>query len=92
MNKHIGSSLNEFLVEEDLLVESELIAIKRILAYQVEKAMLEKHMSKTQMAQKMGTSRSALARFLDIKNTSVTLYTLEKAARAIGKKLHVAIA
>ena len=45
MNKHIGSNLNELLAEEDLLVESELIAIKRILAYQVEKAMLKKKLS-----------------------------------------------
>lgn len=92
MNKHIGSSLNDFLAEENLLVESELVAIKRILAAQVEQAMHDKHMSKTTMAKKMGTSRSALERLLDAKNTSITLYTLEKAARAIGKRLLVAIA
>ncbi len=91
MNKHIGSSLNEFLAEEDLLIESELVAIKRILASQVEKAMHDKHYSKTQMADEMGTSRAALERLLSSTNTSVTLYTLEKAARAVGKKLHVAI-
>ncbi len=92
MNKHIGSSLNDFLAEEDLLIESELVAIKRILAVQVEKAMHDKHLSKTGMAKKMGTSRSALERLLDAKNTSITLSTLEKAARAVGKKLLVAIA
>ncbi len=90
--KHIGSSLNEFLAEEDLLIESELVAIKRLLAAQVEKAMRDKEMSKTKMAKKMGTSRMALERLLDSTNTSVTLHTLERAAHAVGKKLHIAIA
>ena len=90
-NKHIGSSLNEFLAEEDLLIESELMAIKRLLAAQVEKAMHDKEMSKTRMAKKMGTSRTALERLLEPTNTSVTLHTLERAAHAVGKKLHIAI-
>lgn len=91
MKKHIGSTLNEFLAEEDLLIESELVAIKRLLAFQVEKAMQDRDMSKTKMAKKMGTSRTALERLLDTTNTSVTLHTLEKAAHAVGKKLHIAI-
>lgn len=89
--KHIGSTLNEFLAEEDLLIESELVAIKRLLAAQVEKAMKDKEISKTKMAKKMGTSRMALERLLDSTNTSVTLHTLERAAHAVGKKLHIAI-
>lgn len=92
MNKHIGSSLNDFLAEEGLLAESELVAVKRIVALQVEKAMQEKALSKTKMAQNMGTSRAALDRLLDPTNTSITLHTLEKAARVIGRTLHVALA
>jgi antitoxin HicB len=91
MSKHIGSSLNEFLAQEDLLVESELIAVKRIIASQIEEAMHVKNISKTRMAQSMGTSRAALERLLDYANTSITLYTLEKAAHAVGKRLHVSI-
>lgn len=30
MNKYVGSSLNHFLAEENLLVKNELVAIKRI--------------------------------------------------------------
>ena len=41
------------------------------------------------MAALMDTSRSALDRLLDPENTSVTLNTLDNAARAIGKKLHI---
>jgi len=92
MNKHIGSSLNDFLAEEGLLAETELVAVKRIVALQVEKSMHEKALSKTKMAQRMGTSRAALDRLLDPTNTSITLHTLEKAARVIGRTLHVALA
>jgi antitoxin HicB len=91
MNKHIGSSLNDFLEEEGLLAESESVAVKRIVALQVQKAMNEKSLSKTKMAQHMGTSRAALDRLLDPANTAITLHTLEKAALAVGRRLHVSI-
>ncbi len=91
MKKNIGSSLNSFLKEEGLLESSELVAVKRLIASQIEQIMIDKDMSKTQMAEQMGTSRSALDRLLDPANISVTLQTLEKAARAVGRRLHVAI-
>ncbi len=90
--KHIGSSLNDFLEEEGLLEESELVAVKRIIAIQIEQTMRDKGISKTKMAEFMGTSRASLSRLLDPVNVSITLQTLDKAARAIGKRLHVAIA
>lgn len=91
MNKHIGSSLNDFLEEDGLLAESELVAVKRIIALQVEKAMNKEKLSKTKMARSMGTSRAALDRLLDPFNTAMTLHTLEKAARVIGRKLHFSL-
>ena len=91
MSKHIGSSLDSFLEEENILSESQLVAIKRIVALQVEKAMIEKELSKTKMEKSMGTSRAALERLLDPNNTAMTLHTLDKAARVIGRKLHVSI-
>ncbi len=91
MSKHIGSSLNDFLTEEDLLAESEVVAIKRIIAFQVEEKMHEKKLSKTTMAKRMGTSRAALDRLLDPSNVALTLLTLERAVRAVGRKLHVSI-
>ena len=92
MDKHIGSSFDDFLAEEGLLAEAEAIAIKRVVAFQLAKMMEDKHLSKTAMAKKMNTSRSALNRLLDPKNTSVTLQTLERAAHAIGKRLRVEFA
>jgi len=88
-NKYRGTTLDSFLEEEGLLEDAEAIAIKRVIAYELEKKMKKVHLSKTEIAAKMGTSRSALDRLLDPSNTSVTLNTLVKAAHFIGKKLHV---
>ena len=38
-NRHVGSSLDDFLREEGLLEEARAIAIKEAVAFQVQKAM-----------------------------------------------------
>ena len=72
MSKHIGSSFDDFLEEEDVLAEAEAIAAKRVIAFQLEKLMKEQKLTKTQLARRMKTSRSALERLLDPDNPSVT--------------------
>ena len=92
LNKEaIGSSFDDFLEEENLLAESEAVAIKRVIAFEVQKSMEEKHISKTEMAKRMGTSRSALTRLLDPLNNSITLATIETALAAIGKRVQIQI-
>jgi uncharacterized protein YaaW (UPF0174 family) len=91
-NKHIGSSFDSFLQDEGLLAEAEATAVKRVLAYQIQKEMAERNISKSTLATMMQTSRSSLDRLLDPENPSVTLLTLESAALALGKKLKVQIA
>jgi len=86
---HLGSSLDDFLIEDGLLAETNAIAIKRVLAWQVEQVMKEKKLSKTEMSKLMHTSRAALERLLNPENTSVTLKTMDKAAQAIGKQLKI---
>lgn len=90
-NKHMGSSFDEFLEEEGLYLEIEAIAVKRVLAYQIEQVMAKYHLSKTDMANKMQTSRSSLNRLLDPENTSVTLQTLARAAFVVGKRLDITL-
>lgn len=87
-NPHIGSSLDDFFAAEGTLEEIHLIAIKRVIAWQISEAMNKQNLNKTAMAQKMGTSRSSLDRLLDPNNTSVTLDTIERAAKAVGKRIH----
>ena len=52
-NRHTGSDFDSFLDEENLRVEVESAAIKRIIAWQIESAMKQAKISKTAMARKM---------------------------------------
>lgn len=91
-NKHLGSSFDDFLEEEGLRAETEAAAIKRVIAYQIEMEMKRAKLTKSAMAEKMRTSRSALDRLLDPANASITLQTLERAALALGKNLKIKLA
>jgi antitoxin HicB len=88
-NPRIGSSVDEFLDEQGLLKECEHQALKEILADQVRRAMAERNISKTAMAERMKTSRRQLDRLLDPKVENVTLATMAKAARAVGRELRI---
>jgi len=90
--KHIGSKFDDFLREEKLLEQVQAAAIKRVVAFQIEQEMMSKKLTKTEMASRMRTSRAALERLLDPDNASITLFTLERAASALGKKLKVELA
>ena len=91
-NKHLGSSFDDFLEEDGLRAETEATAIKRAIAYQIEMEMKRAKLTKSAMAEKMRTSRSALDRLLDPANASITLQTLERAALALGKNLKIKLA
>lgn len=88
-NKHVGSSLDDLLKETGDLAETNAAAIKRVVAWQISQKMKDEKITKKRMASMMSTSRSSLDRLLDPKNTSITLHTLNNAARAIGKTLHI---
>ena len=88
-NKHIGSSLDEFLKEEGVVAETRAVALKNAIAWQVQKAMEKEKITKVEMARRMHTSRAALDRLLTPGNASVTLQTLTRAARAMGRDLRI---
>lgn len=88
-NSHIGSSLDALLETTGELAEVDAIAIKRVIAWQVREKMETENITKVEMAKRMKTSRSALDRLLNPENTSVTLNTLDSAARAIGRRLRI---
>ncbi|HEX5330046.1 Fis family transcriptional regulator [Sulfuricurvum sp.] len=85
----IGTSFDDFLEAEGMLAEAEAVAIKRVIAYQLEETMKKEHITKTEMAKRMKTSRSAIDRLLDPLNTSITLATIESAVSAMGKRLQI---
>jgi antitoxin HicB len=85
----IGSTFDDFLKEEGTYEATQAVAIKRVLAWQVAKTMKRQRLTKAEMARRMDTSRSQLDRLLDPGRNSVTLETLTRAARAIGRQLKV---
>jgi DNA-binding Xre family transcriptional regulator len=87
--KHIGSNFDDFLKEEKIYEQAQATAIKRVVAYQIAEEMKKKKLTKTEMASRMKTSRAALERLLDPGNASITLFTLERAASVLGKRLTV---
>lgn len=88
-NKHVGSAFDDFLAEESLLAECETQALKEVLALQIRQSMEAEGLSKSAMARRMKTSRPAFERLFDRGNTSVTLHTLQRAAQALEKRLHL---
>ena len=89
--RYIGSSLDDFLEEEGVLEEAELVAAKRVLAFEIRQLMEQQHLSKSEMSRRMQTSRAAVDRILDPDNHAVTLATMEKAAAALGRRLQIAL-
>jgi len=91
-NKHIGSSFGDFLKDEGIHEEATAHAIKRVLAWQIEQAMAEQGITKSEMAKRMKTSRAQLDRLLDPDNDKVQLDTVQRAAAAVGRTLHLELA
>lgn len=86
--KHIGSSFDSFLEEENILQESEAVAIKRVIAYALEQKMLADNISVNRLA----TSRTAICHILDPENNSITLNTIEKVAKYLDKRIVLSFA
>jgi len=88
---HSGSSFDEFLREEGMLEEAETVAIKRVIAWQLQREMQRKRITKKVMAGRLHTSRSQLDRLLDPQYAGVTLGALSRAAMVLGKRLKVQV-
>ncbi len=85
----IGSSFEDHLRAQGILQETTAVAVKRVLAWQLEQAMEKEQMSKNQMAKAMKTSRSQLDRVLDPDNDRIQLDTVIKAARVLGREVRI---
>jgi antitoxin HicB len=94
VRNHSGSTFDSFLEQEGIREEVEAVAIKRVLAWQLSQAMAMQEQQKTKqaMAKQLHTSRSQLDRLLDPQNVSVTLDTITRAARVLGKRVIIRVA
>ncbi len=88
-NNAIGSSFESFLEEENIKADVETDAVKKIIALQMRENLEQEHITKTELAHRLETSRAAVDRLLDPYNESVTLLTLKKAASIMGKKIRL---
>ena len=83
------STLDDFLGEEGVREAFQAVAVKEVLAFQIEEAMKAQNLSRRRLAERMGTSRSQIGRLLDPKDGNVTLATLQRAAEMLGRKVRL---
>lgn len=88
-NKHIGTPFEAYLAEEGLLDAATDVAMKRVVARQLEAARKSRGLSKSELAKRMGTSRAAVDRLLDKDAPALTLETLSRAVQALGARLKI---
>lgn len=91
LTANMNSDFDELLKEEGIYEEANDIAIKRVIAYQLEEEMKAQSITKTKMAEMMNTSRAVVNRLLNPDNSSLTLHTLEAASTALGKRLSISL-
>ena len=88
--KGIGQNFNDFLKEQGIYDEVNELAAKKLITYQLQKAMQEQKLTKSFIAKKMKTSRVAVDNILDPTfNTSID--SLECFALVLGKKLTISL-
>ena len=86
--KHHGSSLDDFLKDEGVFEETQALAVKEVVAWQLTQAMRQRSLTKTQLATLLKTSRSQVDRLLD-PTRDITLSTLQRAAALVGRKVQI---
>ena len=88
-NRHIGSTFDSWLDEQGLSEDVTAAAIKSVIAMQIGEEMKKHGLTKVRMAERMQTSRAQLDRLLDPDAGNVTLETLMRAAKVVGRKLRL---
>lgn len=86
--RHHGSSLDDFLKNEGVFEETQTLAVKEVVVWQLMEAMEQRALTKTQLAALLETSRSQVDRLLD-PTRDVTLSTLQRAAALVGRKVQI---
>jgi DNA-binding Xre family transcriptional regulator len=89
IDTHEFPSLDSYLEERGLLEQVSIAAEKLAISRQLVAEMQSRKISKSEMAERMGTSRAQLDRVLNPSAQNVTIETLARAARVLGKRLHM---
>ena len=90
MNKALGQDFSDFMKEQGLYEEAQELATKKVIAAQLQAEMEKQNLTKSAIAKRMHTTRSAVDNALDpAYNTSIS--TIERFARALGKRVSIAL-
>ncbi|HJR22092.1 MAG TPA: hypothetical protein VJ822_10755, partial [Dongiaceae bacterium] len=85
-----GTAVDSLWQEMGLLEDVQELAIRKMIAIELAKAMKRDRLTKAELARKLDTSRPQLDRLLDpLSSGGLTIHTLAKAARVIGKRVEV---
>jgi len=87
-NPHWGSTLDDFLDDEGIREAAKAEALTRVVAWQLSEEMKRQVMSKARLAELMNTSRAQVDRILKAKG-NVTIETLQRAAKLVGRELRL---
>jgi predicted XRE-type DNA-binding protein len=82
-------SVADCVKQEGKPEQFEALAVKQALAAQIAEAMQAQNLSRKRLAERMKTSRSQISRLLDPKDGNVTIATLRRAAKIVGRTLRV---
>ena len=84
-----GSKFEDFLREEGRFEEATAVAVKRVLAWEIQRAMAADGVTQAEMARRMRTSRAVVRRLLNAEDSSLTLATISRAAAALGRQIEM---
>ncbi len=85
-----GQNFSDFMKEQGLYEEAQELATKKVLAAQFEAEMKKQKISKSAMAKKLRTTRTAVDNALD-PSFNTSLSTIEKFAQALGKRVSISL-
>lgn len=86
----IGQDFSEFMKDQGLYEEAQELATKKIIAAQLKAEMEKQHLTKTAIAKRMNTTRTAVDNALD-PDFNTSLSTIERFAFALGKRVSVSL-
>ncbi len=87
-NPHWGTSLDALLAEDGILESAKAEAVTRVVAWQLSEEMARQGITKANLAELMHTSRAQVDRILNAKG-NITIETLQRAARLVGRDIRV---
>ncbi len=86
INRHIGSSLNNFLDDEGILPEVQAKAFKEVIAFKVKRYIADNKITNTRAAIYFGISEKNLKKLINGDHIDIEILTIIKVINKIGKR------